>query len=272
MTTPSIEEPLESDQDVYNQAIEYISDPLVPVRAQGISNLRDLILRQSSVINVNTVIDLLVGLLRDDDSYVYLNAIKAIQLVADRHGEQTLRKIMNEYESQVNVDEKLRLAETLAGVIQRMNQLFTGPLAQEILSRNINVVSTETDWRIRVSAIGLISVICEVVPMYAEPAIDMALHLFRAHDLSFGEEGEGAAPLKRGAVAVIAGVLRGGGIDALGENTRNVLRSIKYLARSDGDETVRELASGVLNMLNGVIEPDSGDTTKWSIPRKIQEL
>jgi hypothetical protein len=99
----------------------------------------------------------------------------------------------------------------------------------------------------------------------------MALHLFRINDLSLGEEGEGAAPLRRGAVAVVAGVLRGGGIDALGSHTRDVLRVIKYLARSDGDETVRELAHGVMNMLESVIEEGQSEK-RWNIGPKIQEL
>lgn len=272
MTSPTTEKPPQSDQDVYNQAIEYISDPLVPVRAQGISILRDLILRKSPIVNIHSILDLLINLLQDDDSYVYLNAIKAIQTLADAHGEQITRKLMNQYESNsLTVDERIRIAESLAGLIQRLNELFTGQFAQEIISRGVSLVSTERDWKLRVSAIGLVIVCVEVSPSSAEPAIEMALHLFRVNDLSFAEEGEGAAPLRRGAVAVIAGVLRGGGIDALGRDTKGVLRSIKYLARSDGDETVKELARGVMDMLNGVIETE-GQDTKWNVGRKIQEL
>jgi len=272
MTAPTAEKPPQSDQDIYNRAIEYISDPLVPARAQGISILRDLILRKSPIVNIDFILDVLIKLLQDDDSYVYLNAIKAIQTLADVNGQQITRKLMNQYESNsLAVDERIRLAESLAGVIQRLNELFTGQFAEEIISRSISLVSTEKDWRLRVSAIGLVSVCVEVSPSSAEPAIEMALHLFRVNDLSFAEEGEGAAPLRRGAVAVIAGVLRGGGIDALGGYTRDVLRSIKYLARSDGDETVKELATGVMNMLSGVIETEAQDT-KWNVARKIQEL
>ena len=159
MTAPTTEKPAQSDQDNYNQGIEYISDPLVPVRAQGISILRDLILRKSPIVNIDSVFDILIKLLQDDDSYVYLNAIKAIQTLADAHGEQITRKLMNQYESQsFSVDERIRLAESLAGVIQRLNELFTGQFAQETISRGISLVSTEKDWRLRVSAIGLVSV------------------------------------------------------------------------------------------------------------------
>src|SRR5436305_5553625 len=139
------------------------------------------------------------------------------------------------------------------------------------MSRTINLVSTEKDWRIRVSAIGFLSVCVEGAPREAEPVIEMALHLFRVNDLTFGEAGEGAAPLRRGAVTVIARILRGGGIDALGRFTKDVVRAIRYLARSDGDDTVKELAQEVLNMLSGVIEMDP-QHTKWTIRPKIQEL
>jgi hypothetical protein len=91
------------------------------------------------------------------------------------------------------------------------------------------------------------------------------------NNLSFGEEGEGAAPLRRGAVTVIVGILQDGGIDALGDLTKEVLRSVKYLAQSDGDETVKELATDLMTLLNGVIEVNSEDTL-WNVTRKIQEL
>jgi hypothetical protein len=271
LTTPSSEPPAQNDEDLYSRAKEYISDPLVPIRAQGLSILRDLIFRNSSAVDVNSVLDLLVGLLHDDDSFVYLNAIKAIQILADKHGKEITRKLMSEYESRRDVDERVRLAESIAGVIQRMGQVFSGPIAQEIIARGIHLVSTEQDWRVRVSAIGLVSVCCEVAPEEATPAIEMAMYLFRVNDLTFGEEGEGAAPLRRGAVAIIAAILRTGGIDALGRYTRDVVRSIKYLARSDGDETVKELAQGVTGMLSGVIEPES-EGSRWDVRPKITEL
>src|SRR5579859_415268 len=82
----------QTEEAIYKQAMEYITDPLVPVRAQGISILRDLILRKSSAINTDAVLDTLISLLRDEDSYVYLNAIKAMQTLADIHGKQITLK------------------------------------------------------------------------------------------------------------------------------------------------------------------------------------
>lgn len=271
MTAPSTEKSVTSDEDIYRQVIEYIADPLVPVRAQGLSILRDLILRRSTAVTVDDALETLIGVLKDEDSYVYLNAIKAIQTLADIYGVQITYKIMTAYELRTDVDERLRLAETVAGVVRRLGEMFTGEFAAEIIARCVRIVSSEQDWRVRVSAVGLVSVCCELAPLMAGPAIEMALHLFRINDLSLGEEGEGAAPLRRGSVAVVAGVLRGGGIDALGSHTREVLRAIKYLARSDGDETVRELAQGVMDMLESVIEEGQGKK-RWNIGPKIQEL
>jgi hypothetical protein len=233
--------------------------------------LRDLILQNSSAVNVDSVLNLLLGLLHDEDSFVYLNAIKAIQVLADKHGESITRKLTQEYESRTDIDERVRLAESVAGVVQRMGQLFSGPFAREIIARTIRLVSGENDWRVRVSALGLLSVCCEVAPLEATPAIEVALHLFRVNDLTFAEEGEGASPLRRGSVAIIAAILRSGGIDALGSYTREVIRGIKYLARSDGDETVKELTQGVMGMLQGVVGPETGDST-WAVRPKIQEL
>jgi len=271
MTRPSIEPPPTSDKDIYTQAMEYIADPLVPVRAQGISLLRDLILRKSSAVDLNVVFDTLIGTLQDDDSYVYLNAIKAIRSLAEIHGNRLLDIILEKYESpSLATDVRLRLAEVLAGLIQQMGQLFTGAVAKSTISKLLKLVSTEKDWRVKVSAIGLLSVCIEIAPSMAEPVIEMALHLFRVNDLTFAEDGEEAAPLRRGAVTVIGAVLRGGGVDALGRFTRDVVRSVRYLARSDGDDTVKDLARGVLNMLGGAVEDNSlasssDNASRWKI-------
>jgi hypothetical protein len=260
MTRPSTEPPPTSEEDTFHQAMEYISDPLVPVRAQGISMLRDLILQKSAIVDLDAVLETLVGMLQDEDSYVYLNSIKAIRSLAEIHGNRLLNVVMEKYESSsLTTDVRLRLAEVLAGLIQQMGQLFTGTIAKETISRTLNLVSVEKDWRVKVSAIGLLSVCIEIAPTMAEPVIEMALHLFRMNDLTFEEEGEDAAPLRRGAVTIIGAVLRGGGIDALGRFTRDVVRSVRYLARSDRDDTVKELAQGVLNMLGGVVEDNSLD-------------
>ena len=258
LTTPSTELRPTSDEDTYQQAMEYISDPLVPVRAQGISMLKDLILKKSSTVNVDAVLETLVGTLQDDDSYVYLNAIKAIRSLADIYHDRLLNTVMEKYESpNFATDVRIRLAEVLAGLIQQMGQLFTGNFGRDTISRILHLVSTEKDWRVRVSAIGLLSVCGEVTPELAGPIIEMALHLFRVNDLTFKEEGEDAAPLRRGAVTVVGAILRGGGIDALGRFSKDVVRNLRYLARSDTDETVKELAQGVLYMLGGAVEDNS---------------
>ena len=271
LSSTSTSPPPQSDAEIYSRAIAYIADPLVPIRAQGLSILRDLILRTSPAIDITSVLDLLLRLLHDEDSFVYLNAIKAIQAIADKHGESILRKLMTEYETRTAVDETVRLAESIASVIQRMGQLFSGPLARELIAQSIRLVSTDRDWRVRVSALGLLGVCCEIAPLEATPAVEVAVHLFRVNDLTFAEEGDGASPLRRGAVGIIAAVLRGGGVDALGSWTRDVVRSIRYLARSDGDETVREMAQGVMRLFEGVIGTDVADS-KWAVRPKIQEL
>ena len=270
-TKPPTDTLPKSDEDIYTQAMEYISDPLVPVRAQGLSILRDLIFRRSLSVDLDAVLKTFIELLKDEDSYVYLNAIKSIRVLAEIDAPRFIRRSMDEYESRTDVDERVRLAEAVTGMITQMGETFTGNIADEIIGRGVRLVSKEKDWKVRTSAVGLVGVCCEIAPSSARPAIEMALHLFRVNDLSFGEEGEGAAPLRRGAVTVIAGIVQGGGIDALGDLTKEVLRSVKYLARSDGDETVKDLATGLMTMLNGVIEVNSQDTL-WNVGRKIQEL
>ena len=247
-----------SDEQQLKNATEFISDPLVPVRAQGINILKSLIIKSSSVIDTDQTLTMLINLLQDDDSYVYLNAIRAIQSLAESHGSPILKKLLNEYESsQHTVDERVRLAEAAATVIQRMGDVFNAvPISAEVITRTLKIVADEKDWRIRVSALGLLSLAGEFASLRAGPILEMAVHLFKVRDLTFSdeEEGEGAAPLRRGAVSCVAGVLRGGGVEALGGYAREVVRGVRYLARADRDETVRELATGVLKMMEGFFE------------------
>lgn len=271
MSATPTDSPLRSETDRYNNALRDISDPLVPVRAQGISILRDLILQPSPIIDTDTVLELLIGLLQDEDSFVYLNAIKAIEAISDIHGEYISYKILDLYESHPDVDVALRLAEALTRVVRRMGELFTGEFARLVISRCMRLVEVKSDWRIRVSALGVLSVCVEIAPLLAEPVVSMALHLFKMNDITFAEEDEAAAPLRRAAVSIIAGVLQGGGIDGLCGHTRDVIRSIRYLTRSDRDEIVRELAREVEGMLGGAIEVNMADTKRSIVP-KIQEL
>jgi hypothetical protein len=177
-TKPPTDTLPKSDEDIYKQAMEYISDPLVPVRAQGLSVLRDLIFPQSRSVDLDTVLKTFIELQKDEDSYVYLNAIKSIRVLAEIDAPRFIRRSMDEYETRTDVDERVRLAEAVTGMITQMGEIFTSNLADEIIAQGVRLVSKGKDWKVRTSAVGLVGVCCEIAPSSACPAIEMALHLF----------------------------------------------------------------------------------------------
>jgi Required for nuclear transport of RNA pol II C-terminus 1 len=269
MTLPTKEPPPETDQEKYALGMKYISDPIVPVRAQGLAILRDLILSHSAIIHPDVILPKLIALLEDEDSYVYLNAIKSLQQLADIHGKEITSQILAKYSSQTsNLELKLRLAETLSVILRRMGETFTGPLAKTLISILTSLISHETDWRVRVSAIGLLSVAAELSPREADPGVEMAVHVLRVRDLTFAEEGEGTAPVKRAALTFLGTVVRVAGVEGLGRWSREVVRGVRYVARGDTDGRVRELADEVLGLLGQEIEVPRQE---WTGPR-IQEL
>jgi len=153
---PSTATLLTRQRETYTLALSYLRDPLIPVRAHGLHLLRDLILSSSPVINIQNTLALLISQLKDDDSFVYLNIVKCLSALTERHSGTVTRMLVEAYldddddekkeqgggeKEKLGLDERLRLGEALLATVQRLGGALVGETARIVGEGMITLVS-----------------------------------------------------------------------------------------------------------------------------------
>ena len=121
------------DRKAHSLALNYLADPIPPVRAQGFSLITDLIKASSPIIDIPATSSLLISLLQDSDEFIYLNAIKALSSLADKHSRTVTRLMVERYvdrSEELSLDQRLRLGEAILQMIQRLGDVLSGDAAQ----------------------------------------------------------------------------------------------------------------------------------------------
>lgn len=136
--------------DVYQEALRYLQDPILPVRAHGLHLLTQLVATDTRrhPVCYGTVVpdallpaifDLLVDAIQDDESFLYLNAVQGLAEMASSHREAVLGPLLAiyvggdktkdrmahalTYGQQLTpreIDQRLRLGEALLQVLQHL--------------------------------------------------------------------------------------------------------------------------------------------------------
>jgi hypothetical protein len=72
-------------QKNFEEALKDINDPLIPVRAHGLIALRRLVLAKDAhtMKNLNMIINIFQAQLHDEESYIYLGAIRGLSAIGD---------------------------------------------------------------------------------------------------------------------------------------------------------------------------------------------
>ena len=135
---------IEQEKATYKTIMSYITDPLVPVRAHGIYLLGQLILARSPILDIPITLRLLLSMIKDTDSFVYLNVIKCLQSLSEKHPSTVVRLLVKSYmddSGAMTLDERLRVGEALLGTVQREGRMLMGDVAQAITQGMVEVVS-----------------------------------------------------------------------------------------------------------------------------------
>ncbi|KAL8885252.1 MAG: hypothetical protein Q9215_006875 [Flavoplaca cf. flavocitrina] len=136
------------DRQKHRTALTHLSDELAPVRAQGLSTLITLISKASPVLNIPSTSILLTSLLRDQDEYIYLSAIKAIGILASSHPRTVIQELVEQYSDpreESTLDVRLRVGEALNKTVEHLDQLFVGSVATMVSENMIAVASRRGD-------------------------------------------------------------------------------------------------------------------------------
>ncbi|ANB11722.1 Rtp1p [Sugiyamaella lignohabitans] len=249
------EEDFSDSTAVYNKALASLEDPIIPVRAHGIHLLRTLIRNRDPIINLESALRIFIGQLKDEDSFIYLNSIKALEDLVDVYGyEIVLPVVLGHYlDPKVGIDERLRTGEVILRIIQRLDEMLTGEAVQMIVDALLSIVSVRSnqtsspdstpDSRLRMSAMSVLGATCEINPLgvgkYLPDIVDCAVGI-----LTF-EQSDDMAIMRRSAVVLIGSLAKG--FETLDGIPRReidrVLTRIRYAKDTDNDPLVRVQAA-----------------------------
>lgn len=131
-------------RETYQEALHLLEDPLLPVRAHGLSLLRHLIARQSAAaeaeaenildpVLASAILDIFLQSAQEEDSYIFLNAVQGLGLMAEnsKSGRDVFLGLLRNYTGNgnntgnLNITElnlRLRIGEAISDVLRR-----TGP-------------------------------------------------------------------------------------------------------------------------------------------------
>lgn len=131
----------EKAQDIYQKALKLLQDPILPVRAHGLLLLRHLVSPPSPALRgtptvkdpalVPAILSIFLQSIRDDDSYIFLNAVQGLAAMVDTFGKDVLKGLLGEYAGGLNglnaltnddLDVRIRVGEALSIVIKRCGE------------------------------------------------------------------------------------------------------------------------------------------------------
>ncbi|GAA5942941.1 Rtp1p [Sporobolomyces koalae] len=116
---------MESSRKKYQEALKLLQDPLLPVRAQGLHLLKNLIAPPASTTKSSTttsnsqdsqtllktdpallpaILSIFLGALTEEDSFLYLNAVQGLSLLVDVFGRQVIGGLVVPYTGERSVN------------------------------------------------------------------------------------------------------------------------------------------------------------------------
>lgn len=147
----------------FQSALKDLRHELLPVRAHGMFVLRQMILEKNEIIkeHLDSVIGIFLDCIEDEDSFIYLNAIKGVTALTDVFPDQTIAQFVLRYMNQgLALDYRLRIGEALQQTIQRWGEAF--PKHADIILPGVMNVLNDTLVEMRMSSLSLLSKIAEV--------------------------------------------------------------------------------------------------------------
>ncbi|KAL1915629.1 uncharacterized protein VTP21DRAFT_6388 [Calcarisporiella thermophila] len=245
----------------YREAMRAIQDELLPVRAHGMAILRQMVLNRDPLVDgkeADKILNIFVQMVQDEDSFIYLNAVKGLSAMTDIHGENILIKLGEIYcDSRVDLDVRLRVGEALLQTVQRCGDALA-KYANVLLNPLMHMLRNAECTHLRSSTLSILGCACETSPLAVSPryydlieAVASILNL------------ESAVEVQRAATMLVLSLIRGLSTRPLQEFPADLLRRIIRLLRyleSDirRDELVRHQARVALTELDEKVQEEMG--------------
>ncbi|KKA02002.1 Transport and Golgi organization protein 6-like protein [Hanseniaspora uvarum DSM 2768] len=162
-----------ADKKMLKQALENLNDPLPPIKAQGLYELRELLLKESPVVDYGVVLELHLNEMKNEEPFVYLNSIRGLVILCNH--EKSLEYVMRLYDEygkkdsilNISFEEELRLGEVLSQAFQNKKYLLNKDAQLHkmfnIVIEKINANNAKTtDNRVRMSAMSILGILLQV--------------------------------------------------------------------------------------------------------------
>ncbi|KAI7881468.1 hypothetical protein K492DRAFT_236650 [Lichtheimia hyalospora FSU 10163] len=241
---------LDASKEKYREAMKALQDELLPVRAHGMAMLRDMVLARDPLVSsgegLDNVLDIFIRLVQDEDSYIYLNAIKGLSALTDTHGNAIIKKLGAIYSNDTQtLDNRLRIGEALLQTVQRAGDALSIYVKNLVKPLETVLNRPQVDVHLRVSALSILSTACQTCPA----AMTGMLHALVDWILNILEI-EKAPEIRRAATVVIISLFRGMASETLysfpSEYLKRTYRTLRYIEDTDPDDLTRHQARTAL--------------------------
>ncbi|WVW83591.1 hypothetical protein I302_105612 [Kwoniella bestiolae CBS 10118] len=181
--------PQQASRETYQKAITLIKDDTLPVKAHGLTMLKDLVFSVGfDTALVPNILGIYLEQLDDKDSFIYLSAIKGLSGMVDALGKDVFVPLIGKYTGEIEALERnekkgdegtiervLRLAEAIDQVAERTGDALGG-YANEIVPPLMSIYPLSSlPTVIRSSALSILSTCARVSPFTILPwANDLA--------------------------------------------------------------------------------------------------
>lgn len=180
---PAHERAIMKGSEMYQEALKMLQDPILPVRAHGLVVLKDLASFGSSNDDtkeismdpalIPSILDIFIQAICDDESFLYLNAVKGLSEMANAGGRSIIRRLMSAYLgerdsisvlTQAEVDKRLRIGEALLQVVQKL-ELGLAAYTSEIVNPLLSAVrNSKLSTTLRSSMLSILGSCIEACP------------------------------------------------------------------------------------------------------------
>lgn len=233
-------------------AKESLANPLIPVRAHGLTLISELIKRQDNSISFDEAMAIMLKEIQDDDSFIYLNAIRGLEAGSAYAGPgPVLRKLATQKSTRLDVVLRVREAMT------RIVQLFGSTIQQDDLRYLADYFLSKSrpdnrvDDRLRMSAISILGLLIQGSPLSLTTSQED-----QVADLVIGvlthERTEEQAIVRRSAIVLLLELVNArsqGAFKGLSGSTLQSLKTQLEVAADDSDDLIRKDARELMELI-----------------------
>lgn len=249
--TPSANTISPHDQASLDSALSNLNDQLAPVRAQGLYQLRLLLEKRSTVVNISMVLKLHLDHLKSSEPFIYLNVIKSLSQLCEIAPQNSIPLLLKEYRDNKpahRLDFVLRLGEVFVNYITAQGDAFLGPHAIQLVQVCLSIVRERdsTNNLIRMSAMSLLGLVLKTnpigIPDYITEILDCAFGILQL---------ESDPVIRRSAVHTIHDLLYSTGLTMISApyNPIKIKNMLEYARSQDDDYFVCEDIYKLLEIL-----------------------